>query len=216
MITNENNGEFVLQYFQEKMDETQKYILLNDKTQNKLFRKEGEQWKLTTNITKNIENWIITRFDKKPKLLKHINTILPKLLEKRATELHIGFINVFKENMEFKIKNLLNSRQNVGASCFQTNKKKLIEKINELLELEGRTNPEEIYSSDPVFNTSIIERPNLCLIYEFLLRFFSEGKEGEESNIWFLNPEQSVVTKIDTFIVVSQTIRGEQEYIMKA
>ena len=211
----------VFQYFQDKMNDTKKYILLNDKSQNNIYKEQNNNsWKLLTNVPENIEKWVQQSFDKKTHLVKHINRILPKLLDLKKNELHIGFINVFKENMEFKIKNLLNNRQNVGASCFQTNKKKLIEKINDLLEIVGRTTSSEKYTDDPVFKMSIIERPNLCLIYEFLLRYFSEKEEEEEeeegvNQIWFLNPEQSVTSKIDSFIVISQTIRGQQEYILK-
>jgi len=208
-----NNNNFVLQYFQEKMDNQQKYILLNDKSINKnnVYRKENEEWKLLENVPKYIEEWIQKTFERKKMLLIHINNVLPKLLEKQKSELNIGFISVFKENMQFKIKNVLNSRQNVGATCFQTIKKKIIVKINDLLDMI-EVNKTEKYSEDPVFNTSIIERPNLCLVYEFLLRLFTEENPNQ---LWFLNPEQSNVSKIDSFVVISQVIRGQQEYVIK-
>jgi hypothetical protein len=214
-IKNKNSNEyigFVSNYFQDKMDESRGYILLNDKTENKIFKKEDNIWK-PTNISRNHENWL-NGFDLKVKLLTHINNVLPKIRETK--EIHIGFMSVFKENMEFKIKNLLNTRQNVGASCFQTNKQKLIEKINDLLKMIKGSETGETYSSDPVFSTSSIERPNLCIVYEFLLRYFTETSSSEEKkDVWFLTTEQSIATKIDTFVVISQTIRGETRYIMK-
>ena len=130
--------------------------------------------------------------------------------DKKKKEFHIGFMSVFKENMEFKIKNLLNSRQNVGAACYPTNKKKFIDKINDLMDMLKRPSTEK-YSDDPVFTTNIVERQNLCLVYEFLLRYFTE----ETKQIWFLNVEQSVATKIDAFVAIPQTIMGNTKYIFK-
>jgi hypothetical protein len=45
-----------------------------------------------------------------------------------------------------------------------------------------------------------------------LLRFFSEENPNQ---IWFLNPEQANISKIDTFVVISQVIRGQQEYVIR-
>ena len=122
-------------------------------------------------------------------------------------------MNVFKENMEFKIKNLFNTRQNVGASCFQTNKKNLIDKVNELLSIFNKPESEK-YSSDPVFTTTMVERPNLCLVYEFLLRHYTE-ENIHHNHKWFLNPEEATATQIDNFVAIPQTIHGETRYILK-
>ena len=202
--------DIVDDYFQEKMNETKNYILLNDKIENKMFIKENDTWK-PAKISSSHENWL-NSFDLKEKILEHMNIILSK--SDKPPELHIGFMSIFKENMDFKIKNLLNTRQNVGASCYQTNKQKLIDKLNDLLKIMKGLETKETYSSDPVFSTSSIERPNLCIVYEILLRYFTDSSENKKE-IWFLNPEQSVATKIDSFVAISQTIRGETRYILK-
>jgi len=199
-------SEYISQYFQEKINENR--ILLNDKTENKVFKKEKNNiWK-PTKISSGDEEWLQS-FEFKDQLLDHMNHFV-KEEDRRKKEFHIGFMSAFKENMEFKIKNLLNSRQNVGAACYQTNKKKLIDKINDLIDILKRPNSEK-YSDDPVFTTNIIERQNLCLVYEFLLRYFTE----ETKRIWFLNVEQSVATKIDTFVAIPQTIMGNTKYVFK-
>ena len=205
--------DFVSEYFKNKMNEKQTYILLNDKMENKIFKKEGLVWNIT-NISSIHEKWLNT-FDLQILLLKHMNKFLPKIEETK--EFHIGFMSIFKENMEFKIKNLLNIKNNFGAACFQTNKQKLIEKINNLLKMIKGSETKETYSSDPAFSSSGIELPNLCLVYEFLLRYFTEisAEQGEGEDIWFLNPEQSIATKIDSFVAIPQTILGETRYILK-
>ena len=204
--------EYVSTYFQYKMNENKTYILLYDKSksENQVFvLKKDTQWKIG-NFPAGQESWLKS-FEYKTKLIEHINIVLPKIKGKK--ELHIGFMNVFKENMEFKIKNLFNTRQNVGASCFQTNKKNLIDKVNELLLIFNKPESEK-YSSDPVFTTTMVERPNLCLVYEFLLRYYTE-ENRHKNHIWFLNPEEATATQIDTFVAIPQTIHGETRYILK-
>ena len=215
---NQNSNEyigFVSEYFKNKMNEKQTYILLNNKNENKIFKKEGLVWNVA-NISSIHEKWLDT-FNLQIQLLKHMNKFVPKIEETK--EFHIGFMSIFKENMEFKIKNLLNIKNNFGAACFQTNKQKLIEKINNLLKMIKGSETKETYSSDPVFISSGIELPNLCLVYEFLSRYFTEIStqegEGEGEDIWFLNAEQSIATKIDSFVAIPQTILGETRYILK-
>ena len=87
-----------------KMNEKQTYILLNDKTENKIFKKEGLVWNIT-NISGIHEKWLDT-FNLQIQILKHMNKFIPKIEETK--EFHIGFMSIFKENMEFKIKNLFN------------------------------------------------------------------------------------------------------------
>jgi hypothetical protein len=199
----------VFQYFQEKMNDTKKYILLTNKSQNEIYKKEkSNKWVLVKNIPDTIEKWKNNTFDHKVHIVKHINSVLTKLQKK---ELNIGMIHLVKQNMVFKIKNLLHTRINNGASCSQSLRGDLIVKINDFLELVGRTT--EKYTNDPIFQNYIsIELPNLCIIYEFLLRFFSKEEEGE---FWYLNPEQSIATNIDGFSVESIEILGQQRYIIK-
>ena len=100
------------------------------------------------------------------------------------------------------------TRPNPGALCDQTDKKKLIHKINDLLTYMGRN--DEIYDEDPILFSQSIERPTLCVIYEFLMRFFTE----QETQLWYLTPEQAVATKLDTFVVKMQKIFGAKLFVL--
>jgi pentapeptide MXKDX repeat protein len=202
--------EQVRNYFQDKMNDSKTYILLYDKSilKNQVFKKDKDNWKIWT-IHSTLENWL-NSFDYTNELLNLINKMFPKIKGNGKKELHIGCISVFKDNLEFKIKNLLNTRQNPGAACYQTSKKNLIDKVNDLFLFLDKPDSEK-YASDPVFTTNIIERPNLCLVYEFLLRYFTEFS----SNKWFLNPEESFASQIDSFVASAQIIRGETRYIIK-
>jgi len=101
------------------------------------------------------------------------------------------------------------TRPNPGALCDQTDKKKLIRKINDLLTYMGRN--DEIYTEDPILFSQPIERPTLCVIYEFLMRFFTEN----ENQLWYLTPEQAVATKLDTFVVKMQKIFGAKLFVLQ-
>ncbi len=103
----------------------------------------------------------------------------------------------------------MNRSPKPGALCDQADKQKLITKINDMLEKIGK--PEEIYNKDPVYGLNAIERPNLCVIYEMLMRFITE----KEKKIWFLSPEQAIASDLDHFVVKAQTIFGFTSYILQ-
>jgi hypothetical protein len=130
--------------------------------------------------------------------------------ESSKAECNVGFVGVFKEQYGFKIKNLLNTRPKPGALCDQADKQKLIGKINDILEIMGRTS--EKYSGDPVYGLNAIERPNLCIVLEFMLRYYTH----KEQKLWFLSPEQAISSDLDHFVVVPQTIFGVTNYVLKA
>ena len=205
--------EWVTQYFEERMDPSKLYLLLNRGLQNTLYRRSSKSendWKEvdmdTVRDHLELEIWM-NKWNKRESLLQHINKYVNA---EDKSELNIGFMGVFKESFGFKIKNLLNERPNPGALCQQADKKKLIGKLNDFLKANDREN--EIYSMDPVFSNFYIERPNICIIYEFLLRFLRET----ENKIWFLNAEESISSQLDQFVAIPQTIRGETVYVLKA
>lgn len=78
-----------------------------------------------------------------------------------------------------------------------------------MLEKTGKTG--EIYNKDPVYSFSAIERPNLCIIYEMLMRSITE----KEKNICFLSPEQAIASDLDHFVVKAQTIFGFTSYVLQ-
>ena len=87
------------------------------------------------------------------------------------------------------------TRPNPGALCEQADKKKTIHKINDLLFFMDKSG--EIYNDDPLFQLHSIEKPSICIIFEFLLRYFAEVKRKP----WYLMPEQMIASRLETFVV---------------
>ena len=193
-------------YFIEKVDQNnpdKKYILLNSKNNNLVYSltKDSRLWKEEPSFPENA-TWLQT-FNLRKTLLDKVNA------ESNKTECNVGFIGIFKDNYSFKIKSLLNTRPKPGALCDQADKQKLIAKINDMLEKAGKN--AEIYNKDPVYSFSAIERPNLCIIYEMLMRSITE----KEKNICFLSPEQAIASDLDHFVVKAQTIFGFTSYVLQ-
>lgn len=181
-----------------------KFVLLNNKNNNVVYSltKESRLWKEEPTFSETNE-WIQS-FQIRKSLLQKVN------MDTTKTECNVGFVGIFKENYGFKIKNLLNTRPKPGALCDQADKQKLITKINELL-LELGKGENEIYSKDPSFQLSSIERPNLCVIYEILMRYYTETL----NKMFFLTPEQAVASDLDRFVVVPQKILGITTYALQ-
>ena len=151
------------------------------------------------------------------KELKKIGYLKTKFYKKKEFsnkfKVNIGFIGFLKEGVHgFKNMNINNNRTrpNPGALCEQADKKKIIAKINDLLTFMGRE--KEKYNEDPVVFTQSIERPSLCVIYEFLMRYFTE----KEKQLWYLTPEQAVASKLDTFVVRLQKIFGAKMFVLSS
>ena len=185
------------------------YILLyNNRTENKIFSTDSDSSKpiwIEDKPNRENEEWL-SKFNMRISLLDKLNE------DPEIEELNIGFIGILKEGIHgFKHMNINNNRTrpNPGALCEQTDKKKLIVKLNEFLVSMGRK--EETYSDDPVLFSQSIERPILCVIYEFLMRYFTE----KEKKIWYLTPEQAIATKLDSFVVKSQKIFGAKLFVLQ-
>ena len=174
---------------------------MNSKNNNVVYSltKDSRLWKEEPSFPEDA-TWIQS-FNLRKSLLDRVNA------ESNKIECNVGFIGAFKENNGFKIKNLLNTRPKPGALCDQADKQKLIIKINDMLEKIGKQ--AEIYNKDPIYGLNSIERPNLCVIYEMLMRSITE----KEKKIWFLSPEQAIASDLDHFIVKAQTIFGFTSYV---
>jgi len=192
-------------FFIERIDQTdinKKFVLLNVKTHNVVYSlvKDSRLWKEEPTFPENAE-WLKT-FNLRNALLEKVNA------ESNKTECNVGFVGIFKENYGFKIKNLLNTRPKPGALCDQADKQKLIVKINDLLEKTGKTGEE--YNNNPDYGYNVIEKPNLCVIYEFLMRHVTE----KNKKVWFLSPEQVSASDLDRFVVKAQTLFGFTTYVL--
>ena len=108
----------------------------------------------------------------------------------------IGFIGYEKSNkyLVFKTKNM-DSKRNTGARCDEAGKIKTIESLNKIIGEERYTKE----NTKLIKNGDIISHPinqiELCIIKEFILRYFNEIKQN--GKIWFLTPEMTMLLRLD-------------------
>ena len=108
----------------------------------------------------------------------------------------VGFIGYEKNNnyLVFKTKNMTNTR-NKGARCDESGKNKTIELLNTIIGEEKYTKENtKMIKDDGV----IIQQPKgqieLCIIQEFILRFFNKIRKNKK--IWFVTPEMAIFLKL--------------------
>ena len=119
----------------------------------------------------------------------------------RVNRTYIGFMHPFKnKDVVFKTKNMSELRNNKGAKCENADKTEIIEKIRTIL------NEPELYK-----NTTI-ERPNLCVLLEILMRWITDknntnfaetGNVGDiNSRVLFFGPEMTLEMNIVNIRIV--------------
>jgi len=109
-------------------------------------------------------------------------------LEKVISSDIIGFVNMFTKNNEmyFKIKDVRQARNNVGARCGDSaGRQDIARALNTLL----KQNPDEEFGE--------ISHVGLCVLMESLLRWYTENKK--DGKIYFFDPEQTYLNKIVEF-----------------
>ena len=132
-------------------------------------------------VLKN-DKWVIGEFTDIKILENKIKQITPKLEDLNNV---IGFIGNFKNKyMIFKVK-MMNEKRNTGARCDQTGKKDAIKILNIIVN-------ENKYTSE---NTKGINKNELCIYQELLLRVFNKNKKN--NNKWFLNNVESALLNIE-------------------
>lgn len=108
----------------------------------------------------------------------------------------VGFmINIKKQSENlviFKIKDMKERKQK-GTRCDQKLNKETIYIINQLLD---KSEEKYYYYDDNKDKDIPLKQKSLCVFLEFSLRYYN--KEKKDDKIWFLNPEQSRWTKIET------------------
>jgi hypothetical protein len=103
----------------------------------------------------------------------------------------LGFITLFvskKSNakeMVFKIKDMTEKRNNVGARIDDAGKDKVIKVLNKI------ATPNVLYDD---LNTALITQLGLCIYIEILMRAFSEQRH--KGKYYYLKPEQTVMSEI--------------------
>jgi hypothetical protein len=109
----------------------------------------------------------------------------------------IGFIGYEKSNkyLVFKTKDMSSTRD-TGARCDEAGKDKTMKKINEIIGETKYTNENTKVKKDTDGNiiTEAITHTELCVIHEFILRYFNEIKQNNKK--WFLTPEMAIFFKL--------------------
>jgi hypothetical protein len=112
----------------------------------------------------------------------------------------VGFIGYEKGNKDFafKTKNM-NSKRDTGARCDQATKNKNLTKLNEIVGEEKYTieNTKAIKDKDGNIIQEAVGNFELCVLEEFILRFFNEyPKNGKDNKKWFFTPEMAIYHKL--------------------
>jgi superfamily II DNA or RNA helicase len=109
----------------------------------------------------------------------------------------IGFIGYEKNNkyLIFKTKDMT-SKRDTGARCDEAGKDKTLQKLNVILGETKYTNENTKILKDKDGNVirEAIGHIELCVLQEFILRFFNTIKK--DNKIWFIKPELALWYKI--------------------
>ena len=174
--------QIIQDYFQERTVEEsgRTAIVLNKEDGWKLFVKDTE----TSNIRRY--KWE----EGEPEDYKFFNLDRFKIDKTKISRI-VGFVNMFKkQEMVFKIKDVSQSRNNIGARCGDsTTKSDVIKLLNLFLN-------QNVYN-----NSSDIYHYGFCVIIEVLMRHYTHiGKTNENGqNIYFLTPEQTAIINVAKF-----------------
>ena len=114
----------------------------------------------------------------------------------------IGFMGYEKSNryLVFKTKDM-NSKRDTGARCDESGKIKTLSKLNEIIGENKYTNENTKLQKDEDGNIILeaVGQVELCVLQEFVLRFFNTIKRDEKK--WFFTPEMSIWHKLYTVFV---------------
>ena len=122
----------------------------------------------------------------------------------------VGFIGYEKNNkyLVFKTKDM-DSTRDTGARCDDSGKEKALKKISSVLNEENYNKlvlRPKLNKDDEVMNdkdnkplTEIIGHAELCVLMEFILRYFNSVKREDKK--WFLTPDMAIYHKLYKVIV---------------
>jgi hypothetical protein len=109
---------------------------------------------------------------------------------------YVGFIGYKRNNsaLVFKTKDMDSSRD-TGATCEESGKDKSIKKLNLIIGFE-KYNKENtrLHKKDGVVITESITQVELCILQEFILRYFNKISHNDKK--WFLTPEMAIYHKL--------------------
>ena len=95
----------------------------------------------------------------------------------------------------FKTKDITVKR-NTGARCDEAGKQKSLDLLNTIVGVDKYTkeNTKMIKAKDGTILQEAMSQMELCVLQEFLLRYFSKIKKNKRR--WFLTPEMAIFLKI--------------------
>ena len=188
-IENSSFEWFAKDYFERKSIKTKNFnvmILYKFNKRMIMILNEKNQW-----IEATPEDQLEIANDKETKQILNINI--------ETFNKIIGFIGYEKSNkfLVFKTKDMT-SKRDTGARCDESGKEKTLKKINEIIGSDKYTSENTKMEKDKDGNiireaTGHVE---LCILEEFLLRFFDAIKEYNKK--WFLSPEMAIYYKLYT------------------
>ena len=118
-------------------------------------------------------------------------------MDKKDFNSIIGFIGYEKNNryLVFKTKDITVKR-NTGARCDEAGKQKSLDLLNTIVGVDKYTkeNTKMVKAKDGTILQEAMSQMELCVLQEFLLRYFSKIKKSEKR--WFLTPEMAIFLKI--------------------
>ena len=118
-------------------------------------------------------------------------------MDKKDFNSIIGFIGYEKNNryLVFKTKDITVKR-NTGARCDEAGKQKSLDLLNTIVGMDKYTkeNTKMVKAKDGTILQEAMSQMELCVLQEFLLRYFSKIKKSGKR--WFLTPEMAIFLKI--------------------
>jgi len=102
----------------------------------------------------------------------------------------VGFITPFvskktnEREMVFKVKDMTEKRNNIGARIDDAGKDKVIKLLNTLIGSTTYTNA----------NTEYVNQLGICIVIEILMRLFSDQKR--DNKYYYLTPEQAIISEV--------------------
>lgn len=220
---NSDVDDVVYSYFRKKMfkpKDADHYVLCMTKEKKNNFmvfkRNEWREILATEKDNADTKTWRLS-LNKSQKMLEKVRREFKDNVEKESI---FGFMAILKnseiDGYGLKNKNVLQTRNALGATCEQANRDMIINKLSILLDIMGipTTQVEMVY--DLVPSTDLLHVPikdrflrinkhHVCLIFELLLRHLSR-KEGLP---WFLDLEESLETDI-IHLSIAKSVVGSQ------
>ena len=229
----------------DRLESNQKaFLLVTHEKKNTMYTWSTEDgWKPSSVVEQEDDtnqSWL-DEFNKQDALLERMHK---EGLDQSESD--IGFMDLSKKTEQdgygFKLKNVQQKKNNLGARCSEADKQSIIQKVNRFLTLVKRD--KEVYESDPVFDTKEqtvvskkdiiakhsegskkiskkvasklkiepVERVHLCIIYEILMRYHTL----KENTPYIFSLEETIQSKVSN-VVVDKKKNGNKEnfYYMK-